>query len=179
MRLVSLDFETTGVVPGWENEPWQLGLVEIEDGEVVAASQWETYFRIPMDRPFSNRAPGRWAQIRGELAAAPALMDIWPELSAKLVGVPLVAHNATTERTILEKRAPLTPFGPWYDTLRIVRKYWPTVKSCALGDLIRTFGLQSRLDALCPGRTWHDALYDACAGGVLFCHVRRFLSNLH
>lgn len=178
MRLVSLDFETTGVVPGWENEPWQLGLVEIEDGEVVAASQWETYFRIPMDRPFSNRAPGRWAQIRGELAAAPALMDIWPELSAKLVGVPLVAHNATTERTILEKRAPLTPFGPWHDTLRIVRKYWPAIKSCALGDLIRTFGLQPRLDALCPGRTWHDALYDACAGALLFSRLRSMAPGL-
>ena len=54
-RLVSLDFETTGTVPGWENEPWQLGCVEIVDGEPVAASRWETYFRIPADRPFSPR----------------------------------------------------------------------------------------------------------------------------
>ena len=34
-RLVSIDFETTGAVPGWENEPWQLGCVEIVDGEPV------------------------------------------------------------------------------------------------------------------------------------------------
>ena len=36
---------------------------------------------------------------------------------------------------------------------------------------MRTFGLQTRVDALSPGRTWHDALYDACAGAVLFSHV--------
>lgn len=175
MRLVSLDFETTGSVKGWPNEPWQLGVVEIENGEVVAGSTWETWFRVAADRPFSPRAPGRWAEIRGELAAAPAFMDLWPELTARLVGVPLVAHNAATERTILVKRAPLTPFGPWIDTLKLVRTFWPLMKSYALGDLVRTFDLQSRVDALCPGRTWHDALYDACAGAVLCCHVMKLL----
>ena len=158
-RLVSIDFETTGTVAGWENEPWQLGCVEVVDGEPVAASRWETYFRIPVDRPFSPRAPGRWAQIRAELAAAPSFAEMWPELSARLQGVPLVAHNAATERTILVKRAPLAPFGPWFDTLRLVRR------------LVRAFGLQMRVDALCPDRTWHDALYDACAGAVLFSHI--------
>ena len=171
MRLVSLDFETTGAVTGWENEPWQLGCVEIVDGVPVAATCWETYFRIPADRPFSPRAPGRWAQIRGELAAAPSFMEMWPEISSRFLGVPLVAHNAATERTILVKSAPLAPFGPWFDTLRIVRRLWPTLKSYTLGDLVRSFGLQARVDALCLGRTWHDALYDACAGAVLFSHV--------
>ena len=52
--------------------------------------------------------------------------------------------------------------------------------SFALGDLIRTFGLQTEVDALCPGRTWHDALYDACAGAVLCCHVMSILKvNSH
>ena len=30
---------------------------------------------------------------------------------------------------------------------------------------------QAQVDALCPGRTWHDALYDAGAGAVLFAHI--------
>lgn len=171
MRWVALDFETTGSVPGWPNEPWQLGLVAIEDGEVVPESRWETFFRVAAERPFSTRAPGRWAELRATLAAAPAFMDVWPELAARLVGVPLVAHNAATERTILVQRAPLTPFGPWTDTLKLVRTYWPVMKSYALGDVIATFGLKSRVDALCPDRTWHDALYDACAGAVLFAHI--------
>ena len=112
MTFVSLDFETTGTVKGFPNEPWQLGLVAIADGAPVASSKWETWFRVAADRPFSPRAPGRWAEIRGDLAAAPSFMDLWPALAGRLVGVPLVAHNAATERTILVKRAPLTPFGP-------------------------------------------------------------------
>ena len=137
----------------------------------MADSRWETFFRIPADRPFSPRAPGRWAQIRAELAAAPSFMDLWPDLAARLQGVPLVAHNAATERTVLVKRAPLAPFGPWFDTLRLVRRFWPTLKSYALGDVVRAFGLQAQVDALCPDRTWHDALYDACAGAVVFAHI--------
>ena len=172
MRYVALDFETTGVVAGFPNEPWQLGLVVIEDGHILPETKWETYFCVDAARPFSPRAPGRWAELRVELAAAPAFMEIWPELSERLVGQPLVAHNAATERTILERRAPLTHFGPWIDTLKLTRTYWPILKSYALGDLIRTFGLEGQMRALCPGRTWHDALFDACAGAILFSHVQ-------
>ena len=175
MRFVSLDFETTGAVRGLPSEPWQLGLVEIGDGAPVAGTQWETWLRIPAERPFSARAPGRWAEIRTELAAAPSLADLWPEVSARLVGVPLVAHNAGTERTMLAQAAPLTPFGPWVDTLKLTRRLWPLMESYALGDVVRTFGLQAQVDALCPGRTWHDALYDACAGAVVLCHVMKIL----
>ncbi len=171
MRLVALDFETTGTVAGFPNEPWQLGLVEIENGRVLPETRWETYLRVDSARPFSLRAPGRWAELREELAAAPLLMELWPEFSEKLVGVPLVAHNAATERTVLVHRAPLAPFGPWIDTLALVRKYWPILKSYALGDLIRTFGLEAKVRALCPGRTWHDALFDACAGAELYGYV--------
>lgn len=175
MRYVALDFETTGVAGRWPNEPWQLGLVEVVDGVVRPETRWETYFRIDPARPFSPRAPGRWAQLRATLAAAPAFADCWPELAARLTGVPLVAHNAATERTLLVRHAPLTPFGPWYDTLALVRKYWPILKSYKLSDVIRTFGLDAEVQALCPGRTWHDALYDACAGAVLFVSVARRL----
>ena len=171
MTYISLDFETTGTVRGWQNEPWQLGLVAVTDGRPVPESRWETFFRVPTDRPFSPRAPGRWAEMRETLAQAPTFAEAWPEIFDRLAGRPLVAHNASTERTILEKRAPLTPFGPWNDTLALVRARWPSLPSYALGDLIATFGLTSEVDALCPGRTWHDALYDACAGAVLFCRA--------
>ena len=177
MRLVALDFETTGVAAGFSSEPWQLGLVEIVDGRVLPDSKWETYFRVDAARPFSPRAPGRWAELRDALAVSPAFMELWPEIAERVVGVPLVAHNAATERTILERRAPLTQFGPWIDTLKLVRRYWPILKSYALGDLVRTFGLERQVLALCPGRAWHDALFDACAGAVLYCHVQGRLAH--
>lgn len=167
-----LDFETTGVVKGWPNEPWQLGIVQIENGVVLPETKWETLFRVG-DRPFSPRAVGRYAEMREELASAPTPMELWPEISKRLCGTPLVAHNCSTERTVLAKMAPMTQFGPWIDTLAYARARYPKLPSHALGDLIDAFGAREEVETLCPGREWHDALYDACACAVL---AARFMS---
>lgn len=164
-RVIAVDFETTGVAGGYPNEPWQLGAAVFECGRCVETREW--FFNVPLGRPFAPRAPGRWGELRGELDVAPAFADCLPEISDYLVGSPLVAHNASTERTLLTKRAPLTPFGPWFDTLAWTRTYWPAMKSYKLGDVVRTFGLEHEVTALCPGRTWHDALFDAVAGGLV------------
>ncbi len=176
MRFVALDFEATGVVPGHENEPWQLGAVELDlSAGPIPGTAREWFFRVQPDRPFSPRAPGRWAEMRDVLTCSPSFLESWPDIASVLSGAALVAHNAATERTLLEKRAPLARLGPWIDTLRLLRKYWPLIKSYALGDLISLFNLKPQVDALCPGRTWHDALYDACAGAVLLVHAARLL----
>ena len=173
MVWTALDFETTGTVKGWPNEPWQLGLVKIEDGVVLPETRWETLLHVG-DRPFSPRAVGRYAELREELAVAPEFSELWPEISARLCGTPLIAHNCSTERTVLTKMAPMTQFGPWIDTLVYARGRYPGLPSYALGDLIETFGLSDEVERLCPGRTWHDALYDACACAAL---AARFMSE--
>ena len=61
-RFVAIDFETTGSVKGWPNEPWQVGFVEIGSDGPVAGSQREHLLKTAPERPFSPRAPGRWAQ---------------------------------------------------------------------------------------------------------------------
>lgn len=172
MTWTVLDFETTGTVKGWPNEPWQLGLVGIEDGVVLPETKWETLFRVG-DRPFSPRAVGRYREMREELAQAPTPMELWPEISARLCGAPLIAHNCSTERTVLTKLAPMTRFGPWIDTLVYARARYPGLPSYALGDLVQAFGAAGEVEALCPGRTWHDALYDACACAVLAARFMR------
>jgi len=169
MRITCIDFETTGAVPGYPNEPWQLGMVDVADGKVDPSTKWETLFKVG-DRPFSPRAAGRYAEMRGELAAAPAPLELWPTLARRLVGVPLAAHNAGTERTVLTRLAPLARFGPWVDTLKLGRRLYPGLASHKLGDFVWALGLAARVEGLCPGRTWHDALYDACAGAVLLEH---------
>ncbi len=168
-----LDFETTGSVGGWPNEPWQLGLVKIRDGVVEPETKWETLFHVG-DRPFSPRAVGRYAEMREELARAPTPMSLWPELAERLIGTPLIAHNCATERTVLTKLAPMARFGPWIDTLVYARARHPTLPSHALGDLVAAYGATGEVDSLCPGRTWHDALYDACACAAL---AARFMSE--
>ena len=49
-------------------------------------------------------------------------------------------------------------------------KSFAAIAAYALGDLVEVFGQRDGLDCLCPGRTWHDALYDACACALLAAH---------
>lgn len=165
-----IDFETTGAVAGWPVEPWQVGMVAVRQGRVVAGEQFEALLRVAPDRPFNPRAPGRHAQLRRELADASTLAERWPEIAARVVGRPLAAHHVGTERAVLARAAPLHRFGPWIDTLQVVRKAWPNLASAALGDVVAGLGLCARIDAICPGRAAHDALYDAVACGVLLEH---------
>lgn len=172
----AIDFETTGVVPGLPNEPWQVGVVSVPAGAVrgpsfgVRHSSFDSLLRVAPDRPFNKWAPGRHARLRAELAAAPALPDLWPRLAPMLAG-PVVAHNVGTERTMLQAAAPLHVPGPWIDTLALARRAWPAAPSHALEDLVPALGLRPRLEALLPGREPHDALYDAFACALLLLHL--------
>ena len=65
MKITCIDFETTGAVPGYPNEPWQLGMVDVVDGKVEASTKWETLFKVG-DRPFSPRAPKEFSEKIGK-----------------------------------------------------------------------------------------------------------------
>jgi DNA polymerase III epsilon subunit-like protein len=168
--IVAVDFETTGAVPGWPVEPWQVGLVRLRGGRVAPGERAAHLLRIAPDRPFNPRAPGRHARLRDALAAAPDLARLWPDLAPWLSGVPLAAHNAGTERAVLRRAAPLHRFGPWVDTLRLVRRTYPGLASAALEEVVAALGLGPRLAELSPGGAAHDALHDAFACAVLLEH---------
>ena len=168
-RFSVIDFETTGAVAGYRIEPWQVGVVRVEQGIVRGETQYESLFRVG-DRPFNVRAPGRHARIRDQLALAPTPGEVLPELVVRLSHVPVVAHNIGTERNQLRAMAPLHTFGPWIDTLKVTRNAYPALESKSLEDVIDVLGLRLRVEALCPGRDAHDALYDAVACAVLLEH---------
>ncbi len=167
--FTALDFETTGTVPGWPVEPWQIGLCEVSVGQGVV-NPFSALLGVSAERPFNRFAPGRHSLIRDELALAPTLPQIWEDLSPRLVGRPLLAHNIGTERTLLRKAAPLHALGPWVDTLALARRIAPGLSSYALGDLIAHFDLEAAVNAACPGLEAHDACYDAVACGLLLLH---------
>ncbi|MBQ4479014.1 MAG: hypothetical protein II943_00060 [Victivallales bacterium] len=166
-ELVALDFETTGTVDGFLNTPWQIGLVVISRGRVVLEQSFQSLLRVPEDQPFNPYAPGRWAQLRHELAQAPAITELWPRLQPLLVGHPLVAHHAPTERTLLGQLFPLQEFGPWIDTLAIARAAFPKLPGYKLEDLVPALGLSPLMQQRCPGLAPHDAYYDAVACATL------------
>lgn len=167
-KLVLIDFETTGSVEGFPNEPWQIGMARFENGHCTT-ELYESWLQVG-ERPFNPYAPGRHGEVREKLAAAPTLTGLMRHLESWLSG-PLVAHNIATEKKVLRQAAPMHRFGPWVDTLKIARQAWPGLASYALDDIIPTLGLLPQLQHICPDRQPHDALYDACACGVFLEHL--------
>jgi DNA polymerase III epsilon subunit-like protein len=102
------------------------------------------------------------------------------------------AHGASVEDRLLRQyrltpgvtgtfseesgRATGVAWGPWIDTCKIYKRYYPSLERYGVGDLIRQFALQGRLeDVLAAHRveaalTFHRALYDALATTVLLQH---------
>jgi len=170
-EITVLDYESTGSLSGYANEPWQIGMVSLVGGKVDAGSMFESLLRVDANRPFNPYAPGRHAALRDEISAAPTPQQLWPLVKHRLTGHPLCAHNVATEKKFARAMAPMHPFGPWIDTLRIARKVWPGCPSYALGDLVVMLGLQPRVDERCLGKEAHDALYDAVASAMLLEHL--------
>ncbi len=144
--FTAIDFETTGYENGNTNEPWQLGIARVGGGRVVELKEF--FFDV-------EGAPAR-AHEDDALGTLLSSFETWAPL---LVGRSLVAHNIACERTILTRTAPLTKWGPWTDTLKLVKARYPKLPSYALGDLCEMFGCVPEFE----GRTWHDGLYDAIA----------------
>mgnify|MGYP003601641595 FL=1 len=161
-----VDFESTGAVRGHADEPWQVGLVELQAGRVTGRHH-ETYLRIAAGRPFNPYAPGRHAEIRHVLAAAPPMAELWPVWRPWLEGRPLAAHNIGTERKFLMRAAPMHELGPWVDTLQLARRVRPDLEGHSLAEVCEDLGLVARAREFCPAREWHDALFDAFASALV------------
>jgi DNA polymerase III epsilon subunit-like protein len=169
--ITVLDYETTGSVRGFDNEPWQIGMVSLKNGKLDAGSMYESLLKVDPTRPFNPYAPGRHAVLRDEIAEAPTPQELWPSIKPRLTAYPLCAHNVGTEKKFTRLMAPMHKFGVWIDSLRVARSAWPGCDSYALDDLIVLLDLKPKVDALCPGKESHDALYDSVASALLLEHL--------
>ncbi|VGO21015.1 3'-5' exonuclease [Pontiella sulfatireligans] len=170
-EITVLDYESTGSLRGFANEPWQIGMVSLKNGKVDPVSMFESLLRVDVNRPFNPHAPGRHSMLRDQIAVAPTPEELWMQVRSRLTGYPLCAHNVATEKKFTRLMAPMHKFGQWIDTLRIARKVWPGCPSYALEDLVVLLDLKLRVDDLCPGKEAHDALYDAVASAMLLEHL--------
>jgi DNA polymerase-3 subunit epsilon len=165
--FAGIDFESAGAARGRTDVPVQIGM-----------ATWSPLHGH--GRPFVSflrtGRPITWAarKVHGitpdDLAGAPTLVSLWPELRTRLDGAVVVAHGKGTERRFL-RAFPGHPFGPWIDTLLLARAAWPELPGHGLGELCRHLSLTATVDRLCPGRRWHDALYDAVASLVVLEHL--------
>ena len=151
VELTALDFETTGSVRGFPNEPWQIGIVSLKAGCVDGDSMFESLLKVDDSRPFNPHAPGRHAQLRDQIAVAPDPSTLWFQIQGRLTRGPLCAHNVGTEKKFTRILAPMHRFGIWIDTLRLARIAWPGCASYALEDLMVVLRLKDRVDQWCEG----------------------------
>ena len=162
--FAAIDFESAGTAPGLTDEPVQIAIVH-----------WSA--NLPIVALNSHLCPTRpvtWAaqQVHGisdkQLAHAPRLVDLWPQVRSGLAGRWVVAHGAATEKRFL-RVFPFHGFGPWVDTLALTRAVYPSLPSHALGDALTALGLIEKIAF--AGFRWHDAASDAIASLILLNHL--------
>jgi DNA polymerase-3 subunit epsilon len=162
--FASLDFESAGERANEAGVPVQIGIAWMERLDPLSDSFYRSYLRAA--RPVTWSAQ----QIHGitdrNLADAPDLLSLWPEIKERLGGRWIVAHGSGTEKRFL-RAFPLHGFGPWVDTLSLSRKVLPGRASYALSDLVSGLELDSEARELLPDFRWHEALSDALASLLL------------
>jgi len=170
--FVGIDFEAAGNLPGKSDAPVQVGVAEMRGGEI--GGLFVSFIRPEHEVAWSaSRVHGI---TRETVVGAPSMGALWRELSGRLRGRVVVAHGASTEKRHL-RAFPLHGFGPWVDTLVLARRALPGLDSHRLGDLVTDLGLADEVEGACPGRYWHDALFDAVAALVLLRYLLRIPGN--
>lgn len=170
-RLAVIDFETTGIGPGPNGRATEIGIVLLENGQVV-------------DRYQSLMNAGVWVppmiqQLTGisnaMLKAAPPAAQVMREAAAFVGTAPLVAHNASFDRKFWDYELGLLGLQRQQDfvcTLLLSRRLLPTAPDHKLGTLTRWAGLPATGQA-------HRALADAEMAANLLQYLQATLRQKH
>ncbi len=169
--FTAIDFESAGAARGKTDSPVQVGLASWSAAGGHRGS-FVSYLH--------TTAPIQWSARKvhgigpGQLADAPSLLMLWPELKKRLSGAVVVAHGKGTEKRFM-RAFPGHGFSPWIDTLLMARAAWPDLPDHSLGALCENHDLTDSIRALVPSKSWHDALFDAIASLIL---LERMIAEL-
>ena len=162
VEFAAIDFESAGVARGQTDVPIQIGMATLSGG--VIAGQFRSY--LHSERPIAWSARKVHGIEDADIAGAPTLLALWPELRTRFANRWIVSHGAGTEKRFL-RAFPGHGFGPWVDTLSIFRAAMPETDSHSLSALAVACGCEAECHASVPDFRWHDALCDAVASLVL------------
>jgi ATP-dependent Lhr-like helicase len=165
-RFVVVDCETTGLHPSAQHRIVELALLSVDqDGEIT--DRW-----CSLLNPGRDLGPTAIHGIHGrEVAAAPSFAEILGEVTERLTGRFLVAHNARFDRSFLESE--LGRCGIEVSPL-------PTICTMQLASRLAIGGTRRRLDDCretlgLDGAGAHSALADAeASAAVLKCYLDRY-----
>ena len=171
LDFVAIDFETANSSPA---SPCAVGLVRVEAGEITQSLSM--LFKPPSPNNFFHAGNIAVHGIRpDDIVDAPEWLDALPELLLFTDGLPLIAHNASFDMTVLKASAAAVNFD------------LPNLSyGCSLKMSRKTYNLESyRLNAVAYAIgheefQHHDALADsdACASIVMHMAKRHEVEDL-
>lgn len=163
LPIAAIDFESAGAAPGETDQPVQVGIVRVDN----LFGPEECYCSyIACDHPVQWSAAKIHGITTDMLQEAPTFTELWGDLRRLLRGCVVLGHNPSTEQRFLSA-FPGHGFGPWLDTLALARKALPSLNDHSLGHVCSALGLTTEISTLVPGKSWHDALYDAAGSLAL------------
>jgi DNA polymerase III subunit epsilon len=167
-RFCAIDFESAGAARGSTDTPVQVGIATWSTGSTTLGHSFVSHLK--------TQQPIQWSAQRvhgitpADLADAPSLAMLWPEIKRNMHDAVIVAHGKGTEKRFL-RALPGHGFGPWIDTLVLARAAWPHLPDHSLGKLCDALDLTESVSQHVPGKSWHDALFDAVASLVVLKHL--------
>ena len=169
--IAVLDFETTGMSPAQQARATEIGVVIVEDGQIVARYQslMNSGAWVP---PFIEQLTGI---SNAMLRSAPPAAQVMQEVAEFVGDRPLLAHNASFDQKFwdaelaLIRRRRVQPFAC---SLLLSRRLLPMAPSHKLGNLNLWAGLPSTGKA-------HRALADAEMAANLTCFMAALLRERH
>ena len=159
MDFVAIDFETAN---SRRESACSIGLAKFKDSKLV-----DTYYSLlkpPMPNdyfePFNVSIHGINAK---DVQNSPTLGEVWGEISKFIGDLPLVAHNAGFDLSVLQRQLDLerVKFGPLKFTCTLVlSKYMLDLPVLKLPYVVESLGLDFG--------SHHNALDDAIGSGQIF-----------
>ena len=172
LSFVAIDFESAGAATGQTDVPIQVGIAHWSPEHGMGES-FVSFLHTTQNIHWSAQ------KVHGitvaDLAEAPSMLSLWPVIKGHLHDHVIVAHGKGTEKKFL-RAFPGHGFGPWVDTLLLSRATWPEWSDHSLGALCDALQITGKIQAACPARSWHDALFDAIASLFL---LEKILQQTH
>jgi ATP-dependent DNA helicase DinG len=141
-RFVVIDVETTGNLPKKTDRIIQIGMILIENGQIV--DEFSTYLTPDRNIPsFITQLTGIDAKT---VQGAPRFEDVAPQILTMLEGATLVAHNASFDVSFLDAELENAGYNSYQglilDTVEMARILYPTLDGYRLTDLATYFHIE-------------------------------------
>lgn len=151
--VVVLDFETTGLSPGYGDRAIEIGAVRIEEGEVVERFQ----ALMNPGRRIDSFIEDYTGISNTMLKYAPPCKEVMREFAEFIGGSNLVAHNASFDKRFLDSelsKISRSYSGQFVCSMLMARRVYQDAPNHKLGTLVEYVNISS-------AGAFHRALYDS------------------